>query len=447
MELEDARPVARFGGARVEVLPLGVGDDGGGELGAVDVMAGVLGRFGFGQVGVEGGGARACRRALRQFVAAVHERFGRAARRIVERARGSGGAIDHRPVGMREQLDERALLRQLRVEAGHAQIEELGRLLAAQARRRAGVLAHAQPRRGPLVERCGDVGEGARRLRSRAGGEGVLHVAATGRIPDAVDEQLATSTNLELVPRYLVLHERDRSDEQRHAGKRADTPPARARISRQLVEERAHRRMAVGGIDAQAAHDHALEPRRHARAVGLAHLSRVHLAAQFLDALGRVGARAEERFVERDAEAVDVGARVDVRAEELLGRHVAGRADERAGDGERRRPARLGDAAGGTSGDGGTIATALVRAERARQAEVGDADAPRRRPTSTLSGLKSRCTSPAACAAARPAPACDEHVDDLAPRARPRAQPLRASVTPSTSSMATNTLARACRTS
>ena len=65
---------------------------------------------------------------------------------------------------------------------------------------------------------------------------------------------------------------------------------------------------------------------------------------------------------------------------------------------------------------------------------------------STLSGLKSRWTSPAAWAAARPSPGCDEHRDDLFPVVAPAAsQAVR--VSPSTSSIATYTSSSTAPTS
>jgi hypothetical protein len=45
-------------------------------------------------------------------------------------------------------------------------------------------------------------------------------------------------------------------------------------------------------------------------------------------------------------------------------------------------------------------------------------------PTSTLSGLKSRCNRPTAWAAARPRPGVDEHRHDVAPRSLPARQPV-----------------------
>ena len=84
---EHARPVAGFGGARLEVLAFGGGDDLGGDARAVGVAAGILVGLGGGDLRIEACGAGARCGALRQLVAGVQHRFGRAARR---RRRASG---------------------------------------------------------------------------------------------------------------------------------------------------------------------------------------------------------------------------------------------------------------------------------------------------------------------------------------------------------------------
>ena len=76
------------------------------------------------------------------------------------------------------------------------------------------------------------------------------------------------------------------------------------------------------------------------------------------------------------------------RARELLGRHVGRRARAR-----RRRPASLLGQAG--------------------QAEVGDARACPRPSIITLAGLRSRCSTPLSCAAARPAQSCARDLERL----------------------------------
>jgi hypothetical protein len=123
---------------------------------------------------------------------------------------------------------------------------------------------------------------------------------------------------------------------------------------------------------------------------------------------------AGERLVQRDAEAKLVGPGVDEPALVLLRGHV------------RRRPrARV-----ATSG--------RVVPDDAGEPEVDDPDA--RRPPSprqirTFSGLKSRCTTPASCAAARPRPACTNTSRICADEPRSRSQ--ARSVTPSMYSIAT----------
>ena len=134
---------------------------------------------------------------------------------------------------------------------------------------------------------------------------------------------------------------------------------------------------------------------------------------------------------ERDAEAELVALLVAALAQELLGRHVGGRSHPGAGLGQRRQgvlAARI------AQRRGSVVRVSPVSPARSSSPPPAWRAMPKSTTRgrvslsrSTLSGLKSRCTSPAACAAASPSPGREEHVEDLAPRARLRLEPARAS--------------------
>src|SRR5690606_24343851 len=111
---------------------------------------------------------------------------------------------------------------------------------------------------------------------------------------------------------------------------------------------------------------------------------------------------AVERLVERDAEAELIAAAVGGQPRVLLRRHVARRADDGDGTSESDHSRKDGAPVSAASSSSDGIETWLGSARASPKSST------RTRPsglTSTLSGLKSRCTSPALCAAASPRPA------------------------------------------
>ena len=143
-------------------------------------------------------------------------------------------------------------------------------------------------------------------------------------------------------------------------------------------------------------------------------------------------ARSEQRLVQRDAEAELVRARVDRLAPELLGRHVRGRADDRAGLGH--DPDRQGR---------------LVLAGLARVAATSSC-ASRARPKSMtrtepsfgdhhVLRLEVAVDDARGVRRRQAAPRRDEHVEDLLPGPRLGAQPLVDRVSARSSSIAMNT--------
>ena len=99
-----------------------------------------------------------------------------------------------------------------------------------------------------------------------------------------------------------------------------------------------HGLVALVLVDGHGLHDEVGQARRQPR-VDLARRPRLALHVLVHDRhviAARVGRHAGQHFVEDDAERVDVGALVDLLAEDLLGRHVLRRADDVAGLGELR---------------------------------------------------------------------------------------------------------------
>jgi len=96
-------------------------------------------------------------------------------------------------------------------------------------------------------------------------------------------------------------------------------------------------------------------------------------------------------------------------------------------------PARVTSIDDESAAPGSGARSALSRA-RPKSATRGRSSSP----TSTLSGLKSRCTMPAACAAARPSPAA-QYIAMISRADFARSRDHARAVPPATSSIATNT--------
>ena len=151
-------------------------------------------------------------------------------------------------------------------------------------------------------------------------------------------------------------------------------------------------RESLVGIGGERAPDRSANPARHRRArrIGGARRARPQPRAMRDPLLCTGVARRPPRRA-RSRAPIDRCARRPARRE-LLGRHVRRRARDAPSAGARSR-----------------------RSSRCASPKSVTRTRPSRS-TSTFSGLKSRWTRPAACAAASPRPRRDEHVDDLAPR-------------------------------
>jgi len=235
---------------------------------------------------------------------------------------------------------------------------------------------------------------------------------------------------------------RDRGDPEargEHDRHRAAAVRSRRDIERreQLLERREHRldrRVARRRIDRERPRQHAVDlerdvgPRRP-----VAQDAAGDRRAQLPDRRALERRLAVQRVVQCDREAELIGARIDRAAGELLGRHVARGAEQHPGPGQ---VVRLGD----------RHAVEIARAPgRSSSTAWGATASPKSltaarplRSTSTFSGLKSRCTTPAACAAASPRPTA-MNIRRIACHDRGSLTSQRASVAPSTSSIAMNT--------
>jgi len=197
---------------------------------------------------------------------------------------------------------------------------------------------------------------------------------------------------------------------------------------RQLGNERGHRREPLRALLRQAAH-HGARDRRGQPSIG----RRLRLLA-FLEHRNRGRARqrmhAVQRFVERDAEAELIAARVDVRAQQLLGRHVARRAEHGAGRGqidEQRRAVRARHRSRTTQRVGGRRrpAPGIVDPEqRAGEPEIGDTHAAIAADEHVV-GFEVAVQQADRVRRHQAARRLVKHLEDLAPRPRPALQPRR----------------------
>ena len=231
---------------------------------------------------------------------------------------------------------------------------------------------------------------------ARGAGAGALRVGVCGRRTRAVDCTSAPSAGAP-----ITVPVRRSGALLRRAGRRAVvgprcSPAGASRVPGALAaHERLEREAHLGrGREAHLGtrrHRAVHEPRDLGRDVRRHVHERLHLAALDLEhddarILALRGRLAGEHLVEHDADRVDVGARVDVgRRVRLLGRHVLGRAHQHAGDREVLRPAPVAPSA--------RFSFAMPKSISLRTG------LPPSNVTKTLSGLRSRCTTPSACAA------------------------------------------------
>ena len=239
------------------------------------------------------------------------------------------------------------------------------------------------------------------------------------RVPDARELLLRAAAEL-AAPRLEVAEagEDGAPSPARAPRPRASAGGRRRRIALQLVEQLAIAGIAGLRVEPQPPPQHRPEAGRHLRARGrIAQLAPRSASSDLPQALAGERLLAVERLVERDAEAELIAAgvrRARPGAAPAPCRPACPATTPHSVSGDRRSP---------PPGSGGCRRRLLAAASahRPRPARSPPPGPGRRRPSSTLSGLKSRWTSPAACAAASPRPAGEE--DRPRSRARSAAPP------------------------
>ncbi|MFO0636622.1 MAG: hypothetical protein U0168_27640 [Nannocystaceae bacterium] len=212
------------------------------------------------------------------------------------------------------------------------------------------------------VERVDRQSRGARRRRRVRAGEGGRERGAALTVPRVVQLGIGIGAG----GPWLSLRDRDAGSGH---GERERHDPATAAARREAPQQRrhlGHRREAIGGMPCQAPADR-VEERLWWLAGAAARRRLDHLVQlgvrQRHDIATLKWPRAPQQLVQRDEERVLIRARVDRRAQVLLGRHVARRAHDRTGAGE-----PLAQGVGCIDRGVGRLELALP----ARQPEVGD---------------------------------------------------------------------------
>jgi hypothetical protein len=346
-----------LGEQRREVERAGLGERAGGDVDGAALVAGVQAGAGGEEAVADGGDRRGEGGVARGRELGEDER--RVGAGLDAREAGDGlGGVEAGAGGVAEQADGGGGGLAAVLEAADAGVEQRGRELAA-AVVEAGVAVGVGPRGGVGVEAGEDAG-GRRGVDGAGDGGAGLVVPRGGELGGAAGAGGGR------------VGAPGRDAEREPAGEPGDgggEPAAAGRRGRQRGEQRVHVGPAAGGVDGEAAAQHLGEAALRAGAGGrVDDLAGHHRERGLGVALAAERAALVQRLPQRDAEAELVGAGVGELAHVLLGRHVRGRAEDRAGGGERdveRVGAREGVGVGG-AGIVGAVAG---------EPEVGDAHA------------------------------------------------------------------------
>ena len=245
----------------------------------------------------------------------------------VQRGQGGGGAdrlVHDGRVRGGQRVDEGADARQVLVEAGHAQVEHLCRLLAAHVRRLARLLYRplqraAYPSSSAAVPASACVAAPCCRSRER-----LLRASRRAGCPGASPSDSRPPSQLRLLGAPAVGAPTAMPRPAAHAGGERDSAGAAGRIA---AERHAAAPPSTGSarpVDAtaRAAGSGAARPAPRVFAGGRLQAPGDDGGRQLVERFAAERVLAVERLVERDAEAELIGARVGGRAPELLGRHV-----------------------------------------------------------------------------------------------------------------------------
>ncbi|MCY1011626.1 hypothetical protein OV079_39910 [Nannocystis pusilla] len=235
---------------------------------------------------------------------------------------GRGRICQHR--------EQRLELAQAIAQARAAAVEQLARGLVTDVRGHAGLFGGAGPASGVGVE-LGDQRRGRRAgVGQRTAGEARQQRVASARAIDLADPGRRGAT--------VDLRRLDQRSAGRHGHQQRRQPGdclVRAvRVAREGGEQGGEVGVTRARIDVKALLDGAADRRRHAVVRRRGRATAQQRAADLLDRGAGERPLAVERLPQGHAVAELIAARVGRRAEELLGRHVRGRADEAAVLGE-----------------------------------------------------------------------------------------------------------------
>ncbi len=348
-----------------------------------------------------------------------------AAAQVVEAGDHLHRALEHRRVGAGEHGGDGSQLAEAAREAGVLEVEELDALGVVDVSRGAGRGLHAHPAVGVAVEGPGDAlpgifGEGA----VTGGEEGGVGGLAGVVVPHAGEVLLGVGAALGRLGQVLRVADGGEGEQAEAGGHGEPALALVAGVTGEGVDELGDRRVAVGGVAAQALEQDLAQPRRHPGlrlARGLGHLAADHRHRQARHGVGRERRRAVERLIESDTEAELVGARVGRQAEVLLRRHVRWRPHHRALLGE--LAAERLHAAGQLEG----AAFGLVRPLAALLGRLGESEVQDLRLTGGghehVLGLEVAVDQAGVVRGLQAAAGLDEHREHLLAGPRARAQP------------------------
>jgi hypothetical protein len=323
------------------------------------------------------------------------------------------GVADGGGVGAREHGGGGGQLVLALAEAAHAQIEAAIGLGAARVLD-AGGAVHGRPRGGAGVE--GAEGAIARvagqrrgdRVEARGQGGAQARRPHRGQLGDAT---VAARLGRGGVGTGRGHGDRGAGGEHRDAAHDRQAPSSPAALAREQLDQRGHRRVAIGRARGEASADRRDQPRRCAAGVGgRDQRAGLDAGAQRGHAVAGERRGGEQRAVERDAERELIGRGGGGLSGELLGGHERRRADHGAGvgDGRERRVA--------------AAARLVVVAARHREPEVGDV----RRAAGVdqhVVGLEVAMHQAGGVGGGEPAASADEDLHDRAPVAGGGGQP------------------------
>ena len=322
---------------------------------------------------------------------------------VGQSGRGLHRVLDRRLVGARPGVAQRGEAFAPHVEAGHAPVEQLVGLLVPHRRGLARVPIAGGPRACILVHDRLDAAPDVGRVRQLRRLERRRQLAPPRLAPHAAELRLRPATRIGLRAPQRERTAADDDSQCAHHQKRATAPA----VAVELGEQDRHRRPPILRLGRQPAHHRAMHPARNVFRADLLDAAKVLLLDELPQRRARERPGAVQRLEQGHAEAELIGTGIGRLAVVLLGRHEGGRSHhgallrQRGGQPRSRGADRQVDRL-----------PLPVRSPGSSSARAKPKSITRARPSSpiiTLAGLKSRCTTPAAWAAAIPRPASMNH--------------------------------------